>query len=161
MSFVTRNDDYGMFQPGGYFEYLDDERQNSLPPPVLGGDARTAPDGIQKYDSEQMLNFINEARLRPPERSNRLQRLTEKTNMENEWQRYQARFEYESLATHWHKMISTIVGIMNDMLNIKYEDVENKTMIGNTMDRIFLKDDRLLYFGLVLVLSAMIWKSLS
>ena len=159
--FVTRNDDYGMFQPGGYFEYLDDERVNSLPPPELGSDARTAPGGLEKYDSEQVLQFIDDARKRPPFKSSRLKRLTEKTNMENEWDRYRARFEHESLATHWNKMIASIIGIFDDMISLipdtlRYDDNKKKTA-----SDIFLSDDRLFYLGLCLTLCAIIWKTLS
>ncbi len=150
----VRDFDHGLFKPGGYFEYLDDERINSLPPPVLLEDSRTTKnDGTAKYNSEQVLEYINDAAHRPVHRPSRLKRLAQKTNMERQWAQFKGRFEQQSVSQVATDTIDALVGILNDLTRYTGSDEDLPTA-----SEIFLKDDRLFYLGLFVTLIGILLK---
>lgn len=156
---MVRDFDHGLFKPGGYFEYLDDERVNSLKPPVLLEDSRTTKlDGTSKYNSEQVLKYIEDAAHRPPYRPSRLQRLTESTNMSRKWAQYTGRFEHQSIMQVGNDMIKTFVDVLNDLT--RYTGDESSEDLP-TMREIFLKGDRLFYLGLGILVLGVLLKIIS
>lgn len=163
-TFVTREDDTGYFQPGGLFDYLYDEGVDRLPPPGsvdIKNDSRlrNVSDGSLKYNSEEILKFIDEARSRPKAPQSRLKDLTERTNMQREWDNYQRSLSSESVLQHWNNMLRTMVDIMNDLLKLIPGEDNNSPK--PTLAEIFYANDRLFYFGLYVLMIGLIWKTLS
>ena len=168
-TFVTREDDYGYFQPGGLFDYLYDEGVDRLPPPgsvEIKNDSRLrkVSDGSLKYNNLEVLQFIDEARSRPKAPKDRLSDLTSRTNLEREWNHYKRSMSSESVLQHWNNMLRTMVDVMNDLLEwipSFEEDTTTSDKPKPTLKEIFYDNDRLFYLGIYILLIGLIWKTLS
>jgi len=139
--------DKGIFKIGGEFEYLYDERPNSLPPQINVRDKYT-PLGkrIPRFTEEEIRELINSASTRPNAPPNRLAELTKDANLKMEQESMEKKIVNMSPMRIFEKTGLTVSEILIDLSRFFSFDGSQKSFLG-----IFLKGERLLYLGIFML----------
>ena len=140
----VRLDDRGMFKPNGLFEYVE-ERPNSVP--LADTIAKQLKFQEQRrLTGDEILEVIQEARNRPRFQSfRRLQELAREENEKKEEEQKRTDVLNMSLKNFWWNTSDRMNGILDDVANFE----EQKSLYD-----IFMKGDRLIYLGIVIIVIA-------
>jgi hypothetical protein len=138
----VRLDDKGIFKPNGLFEYVQD-RPNSLPlADTIEKQKRYNEE--RRLTSDEILEVIQEARDRPHfQNFRRLQELAREANQKEEEQRKKTNILNLSIIDFFWNMSDRMNQIIDDIANFKNQ---------KSLYHIFIKDDRLIYLGTLIVI---------
>lgn len=139
----VRPDDRGMFKPNGLFEFVYDERPNSLPA------ADTMEKQLRFQESrrlkeDELLELIRQARNRPRFKDfRRLKELARKANLQKEMER--------SRTDPFNLSMKEYLYNTSDRANQILFDLSNFSTMNKSLYQIFTEGDRLIYIGSVIV----------
>lgn len=144
--FVRQENDHGMFSNVGEFNFMFDERPNSLPPQLQEMNSTRKGEYInqtQRLTDDQIRALVKQAVNRGDAPRKRLEKLSLDATIKNALDTERRKFFNISLYDLAYNMSDRFNGIMDDLLTLNKQP---------NFFSIFTKSDRLLYIGLFVLL---------
>lgn len=145
---MVRKYDNGIFKPSGLFEAIADERPNSLLPRWTYNRDNTDPTK-KVLTRKQVTELIGNASTRPLAPQTRLSELTQAANLQAKTDTASKRFFNQSISGVIKNTAQAYVDVINDLTNTKITKP-------STVIDIFVKEDRLIYIGLSMIIYAVL-----